>query len=152
MPSAIAIRMYCVNLLDIFLPPKFPEVLRLAASGSDATRFNGGRRPCGDPKRCLSAGSVRRGRQFNAPMRRRLTVKNSTSEPRIADFINTIGPEQKLQTKTVRTSDPEHQICFLRDGRRKAAFPVVSTGAQVRTSCSMPIRHCAPDHVPYRLS
>src|SRR5260370_28092802 len=32
MPSAIAIRMYCVNLLDIFLPPK-------SSGGSDFGRF-----------------------------------------------------------------------------------------------------------------
>src|SRR5258708_14614461 len=39
MPSAIAIRMYCVNLFDIFLPPKVPAALILADSGTDATRF-----------------------------------------------------------------------------------------------------------------
>jgi hypothetical protein len=33
-----------------------------------------------------------------------------------------------LQAKTVRTSDTDHQICFLRDGRRKAAFLAVACG------------------------
>jgi len=37
MPSAIAIRMYCVNLLDIFAPPSFPTTASLADLIGDAT-------------------------------------------------------------------------------------------------------------------
>jgi hypothetical protein len=39
MPSAIAIKMYCVNLLDISYPRKFHQRLSLADFGADATRF-----------------------------------------------------------------------------------------------------------------
>jgi hypothetical protein len=39
MPIAIAIKMYCVNLLDISYPRKFHQRWSLADSGADATRF-----------------------------------------------------------------------------------------------------------------
>src|ERR1700753_2361547 len=39
MPSTIAMRMYCVNLLDMSYPRKFPAVASLADFRADATRF-----------------------------------------------------------------------------------------------------------------
>src|SRR4051794_227675 len=41
MPSAIAIRMYCVNLLDIFRTPALPTGRIVAGFARHATRFAG---------------------------------------------------------------------------------------------------------------
>src|SRR4051794_22629553 len=40
MPSAIAIRMYCVNLLDIALPLRHPDAVSLADFKTRATLFH----------------------------------------------------------------------------------------------------------------